>query len=253
MFETLVVQPIINVVIVIYSIIPNFGLALIIFTILFRSAIHPLVKKQLAHNKRMHDIKPDLKQIKEDTKGDPQETSRRTSKLYKEKGVKPLAPLAPIALQVLVLIGLYTGLRDIADDANNIIDISYEFLRNFGSFKDVVQDVSNLDYTLLGAVDLSRSAGGSGIYVPALLLVMGSAISQYFMGAQTLPKEDKESKESDLQSKLGKGLMFLIPLIIFWVTYGLASVIALFWFASGAVGYVQQRYILKQQELKNES
>ena len=67
MFETLIVQPIFNALLLIYSLIPggDFGVALIIFTILIRMLMYPLVKKQLHQTKMMKKLQPELKKIKE--------------------------------------------------------------------------------------------------------------------------------------------------------------------------------------------
>jgi YidC/Oxa1 family membrane protein insertase len=63
MFETLIVQPIFNLLVLIYAIIPghNFGLAIIIFTVLVRLMMWPLVKKQLNHAKALRELQPELK------------------------------------------------------------------------------------------------------------------------------------------------------------------------------------------------
>ena len=65
MFTTLIVQPIFNILVAIYAVLPghNFGLAIIIFTILVRVAMWPLVKKQLHHAKAMRELQPELKKL----------------------------------------------------------------------------------------------------------------------------------------------------------------------------------------------
>ena len=66
MFQTIIVQPIFNLLVLIYALIPghNFGLAIIIFTILMRLLMWPLVKKQLHHANAMRRLQPELKKIK---------------------------------------------------------------------------------------------------------------------------------------------------------------------------------------------
>ena len=74
MFQTLVVQPIYNILVAIYGIMPghDLGVSLILFTILIRFAMWPLLKKQLRQNKAMQDLKPELKKIKKAAAGDKQ-------------------------------------------------------------------------------------------------------------------------------------------------------------------------------------
>ena len=71
MFTNLVVQPIFNLLVFIYALLPghNFGFAIIIFTIVVRLLMWPLVKKQLHHAKAMRELQPELKRIKKESKG----------------------------------------------------------------------------------------------------------------------------------------------------------------------------------------
>lgn len=264
MFENLIVQPLVNALVFIYALIPghNFGLALILFTILIRLAIHPLIRKQLHHGRAMKALQPEIEKIKKATKGDSAETSRLTMELYKERGISPFSSLGPLLVQIFVLLGLFTGLRHIADDPNIIVTNAYSWLRDFGFMKEIAADISKFDFTLFGWVDLSRAAGGEGsLYVPALVLVIGATVSQYFMGKQTLPedkdarslrdilkREKKEGANPSAQGLAGQSLKYLIPIFILWFTYYTASALALYWFVGGVVGYIQQRRILQEDE-----
>ncbi len=267
MFETLIVQPVLNVLIFIYAILPghNFGLAIILFTILVRIVLHPLIKKQLHHGRAMKKLQPEIEKIKKATKGNSAEASRLTMELYKEREISPFSALGPIFVQVVVLIGLFTGLRHVADDPSIILTSSYDWQNNLPALKSLATDISQFDFTLFGFVDLSRAAGGpAGFYLPAFILVVGATISQYFMGKQTLP-EDKDSrslhkilkdsvsggdkaKGSEINALFGKSLKYLIPAFIFWFTYSIASALALYWFIGGIFGYYQQKKILDQDE-----
>ena len=267
MFDTIIVEPILNVLIFIYAIIPghNFGLAIILFTILVRLAMQPLIKKQLRHGRAMRELQPEIDKIKKATKGDSQQTAKLTMELYKEREISPFSSLGPIAVQIVVLIGLYTGLRHVADDPNVVLTSSYNWLHNLGALKDLAADISRFDFSLFGIVDLSRAAGGSsGFYLPAFVIVVGSAVSQYFMGKQTLP-EDKDARSlrkilkdsrnggekaarAEVQSIFGNGLKYLIPIFILVFTYGLPSAVALYWLTSGSFGYTKQKRIWDRDE-----
>src|SRR5438552_9003613 len=113
MFTTIIVQPIFNLLVLIYALIPghNFGLAIIIFTILIRLLLWPLVKKQLHHAKAMRELQPELKKIKAAAKGNRQEESRLVMELYKEKEINPFSSLGIVIVQAPILIGLYLGLQ----------------------------------------------------------------------------------------------------------------------------------------------
>src|SRR6266550_1734052 len=112
-FTTIIVQPIFNLLVFIYAILPghNFGLAIIIFTVLIRILLWPLVKKQLNHAKAMRELQPEIKKIKAAAKGDRQRESQLTMELYKEREINPFASIGIILVQLPILLGLYIGIR----------------------------------------------------------------------------------------------------------------------------------------------
>src|SRR5437763_10926574 len=103
MYTTLIVQPLFNLLVIIYALLPghNFGLALIIFTIIIRLLLWPLVKRQLHHATSMRKLQPELKRIKKETKGDRQLESQRMMELYKEKGINPFGTFPILIIQFI--------------------------------------------------------------------------------------------------------------------------------------------------------
>ncbi len=253
MFTTLIVQPIFNLLTLIYAILPghNFGLALVIFTIVIRLLMWPLVKKQLHHTKAMRELQPEIKRIKKEAKGDRQKESAMTMALYKEKEVSPFGSLGVLAVQFVILIGLYSGLRRVVNDPQAVIDFSYPFIRDLAWIKTLVADIGKFDATFLGLVDLTKPALKDGvIYWPAMLIVFGSAVTQYFQSTQLMPT-DKESRsvrqilreagkgkqadQSEVSAAMGRNMRFFIPVMIFIFTVSLPSALGLYWFVSGLV------------------
>lgn len=266
MFQTLIVQPIFNLLVAIYALLPghNFGLALILFTIVIRFLMWPLVKKQLHHSKAMRKLQPELKRIKKEAKGDRQKESMMVMELYKEREVSPFGSIGILAIQLVILIGLYSGLQKVISDPQAIIDNAYGFLQNTGWMQELARNIGQFDETLLGFVDLTRAAvGDEGLYWPALVIVIGSAVTQYFQSVQLMPSEKdarslrqilkeagkgKQSDQAEVNAAVGRSTRYFIPIMIFVFTVGLPSALGLYWFVSGLVAYLQQAYILKQDE-----
>lgn len=272
MFTTLIVQPIFNVLTFIYAVIPghNFGLAIIIFTVLIRFALLPMLKKQLRHTKAMRDLQPEIKKIKEKTKGNKQQASLLTMELYKEREVKPLAYIGLMIVQLAIFLALFSGLNRIVKDPQQVYDFSYPAVQNISYMQEVNADISTFDNTLVGDVDLSRPALGSdtGFYFPALLLVLGSALIQFFQIKQTMPSEKNarklrdilkdankgtESDSAEVNAAMGRNMAYFMPIIIFVVTIGFAAALSLYWFVGGLVAYLQQYRLLKQDEFMLET
>ena len=267
MFTTFIVQPLFNLLVLIYAILPghNFGLALIIFTIIIRFLLWPLLKKQLHQATAMRKLQPELKKIKKAAKGDRQKESSMMMELYKERGISPFGTIPILIFQFIVLIGLYSGLNKLIHDPHAIVTFAYPALQDLSWIKQLSQNIHLFDNTLLGFVDLGKSAlpKGGGVYIPALLLVLGSGVVQYFQGKQLIPASKdqkslreilkdagagKQADQSDVNAAVGKSTIYFLPVIIVLGTLGFASALALYWFVGGLVGYIQQSIILKDDE-----
>jgi len=94
-----------------YSVIPNYGWAIIVMTILVRLVTFPIMSHQMRSMERMRALQPKLKEIQEGHKEDRQRQSEETMKLYKEEGVNPLGGCFPMLLQFPVFIGLFFALQ----------------------------------------------------------------------------------------------------------------------------------------------
>ena len=266
MFTTLIVKPIFNLLVLIYALLPghNFGLALIIFTIVVRLLMWPLVKKQLHQAKAMRKMQPDIKRIKQAAKGNKQQESLMLMELYKEKGINPFATFPILIVQLIILIGLYSGLRRVISDPHAIINFAYPGLQHLGWMKHLAGNIHHFDNTLFGHVDLSRAAlGKAGVYWPAMLIVLGSAVAQYFQSKQLLPQDKsqrglrdilrsasdgKQADQSEVNAAVGRSTRYLLPVMIFLFTVNIASALSLYWLVGGVVAYIQQYFVLREDE-----
>jgi YidC/Oxa1 family membrane protein insertase len=266
-FQDLIVQPIFNLLVFIYALLPghNFGLAIILFTIVVRLLMWPLVKKQLHQAKAMQKLQPELKRIKAASKGDKQKEQVMIMELYKERNVSPFGSLGIIIIQFIILIGLYSGLRHVVDDPKAIISNSYEWLHSFGWMKELATDINKFDGSLFGIVDLTRAAiePGKPFYWAAMLLVVGSAAAQYFQSVQLMPKvkdgrslrrilKDASSgnaaDQMEVNAAVSRSMRFFIPGMVLLFTINLPSALSLYWLVGGIVAYIQQGRILNQDE-----
>lgn len=271
MFDTLIVQPIFNLLVFIYALLPghDFGVAIILFTLVVRLLMWPLVKKQLHHTKKLRELQPELKKIKAAAKGDRQKESQMTMELYKERKVSPFATIGFTLIQFPILIGLYIGLRDLINDPNQLTTFTYPFIRNLSWIKEVAANPSLFDPTFFGVVDLKRAALSNGVwYFPALVLVIGSAVTQYLQSKQLMPSPKdgrglrqilkdasagKQADQSEMQAATGRFTTLMIPGLIFFVTLGIASALSLYWFVGGLIAFYQQSRVLKKDETELEA
>lgn len=259
MFTTLIVQPIFNLLVLIYGLLPghNFGLSIILFTIVTRLLMWPLVKKQLHHAKAMRALQPEIRRIKKETKGNRQKESMLIMELYKEREINPFASIGLLLVQLPILIALYSGLTKIINDPSTIYSFAYPFIQ------PLLEGVT-FDGTFFGIVDLTRPAlSGGGLYWPAFIIVAASAVTQYYQSKQLMPN-DKDAKglkqilreassgnqadQADVNAAVGRSTRYFIPALVFIFTINLPAALPLYWLTSGVVAIIQQRKILKVDE-----
>lgn len=264
LWNALIVQPIFNLLVLIYGLLPghNFGLAIILFTIIIRLLMWPLVKKQLHQVKVMRKVQPDLKRIKKEAAGDRRKESLLMMELYKEKGINPFATIGVLLIQIPILIGLYAGLQKVLKDPSQIETFAYPFLQHLPWISYIADHIKQFDVTLFGIVDLTKAAlSPAGVYWPAMVIVVASAVAQFFQSKQLSPdtkdsrklrdilrdaKEGKQADQSEVNASVSRSMRFLLPGMIFLFTVNIPSALALYWLVSGLVAIVQQGIVLRE-------
>lgn len=271
MFTTLIVQPIFNLLVLVYALIPghNFGLAIILFTIIIRLLMWPLVKKQLHQTKVMRKLQPELREIKKKAKGNRQKEQLMILELYKERGVNPIGTIGILIPQAIILFGLYLGLSRVVKDPNEIVNFAYMPLQNLGWMQELARNITLFDETLFGFVDLTKAASSAaGVYVPALIIVFLTAVVQYYQSKQLLPDakdarklrhilkaagEGEQADQQEVQAAVSRSMVFFLPAIIFFVTLGFPAALGLYWLVGGIVAIIQQSIILREDEAEMEA
>lgn len=264
LFHVLIGKPIFNLLILLIALLPghNLGAAIIVFTIIVRMAMYPLLRKQLHHAIALRKLQPEIKRIKKQTKGDRQRESQLLMELYKEREVNPMGSIGIILIQLPILIALYSGISKIIKDPNMVISGAYTWVQHLPYMQELAAGTVTFDETLFGFVDLTRAAVSSqGFYFPAFVLVVMSVVIQ-FVQSKSLMMVDKnarnlrqifkdtaagkEVEQAEIQAATSRMTLYMIPFFLFMVSISLASALSLYWFVGGLVAYIQQRRILGQ-------
>ncbi len=263
-FTTVIIQPIFNLLVLIYALIPghNFGLAIIVFTIIIRLLMWPLVKKQIRQSKAMRDLQPELKKIKAAAKGDRQKESAMTMELYRERGVNPFASLGIVLVQLPIIIGLYSSVSRIVKDPHQIVSFSYSFIQHMSWIKELAANIHRFDDSLFGWVNLGQKAlGQDGVYWPALIIVAAAAAAQFYQARQLMPQSKdarslrtilkeagtgKQADQAEVNAAVGRGTQYLIPAMVFIFGMGFPAALPLYWLISSVVAYIQQARVLNE-------
>lgn len=91
---------------------PNYGIAIVLMTILVKLLLYPITAKQIKSTKAMMEIQPKMKAIQTRYKDDKVMLNQKLAELYKEEGVNPLAGCLPLIIQMPIMIGIFYGVRD---------------------------------------------------------------------------------------------------------------------------------------------
>lgn len=266
-FQTIIVQPIFNLLIGLYSIIPgaDFGVALIIFTILIRFALSPLVVKQLHQVKAMRKLQPELAKIKKATKGNRQQESMQMLELYKKHDVKPFRSVLILLIQLPIFIALYQVIQIFTLHRDQIARYTYSFLEQIGPIKTLIQHPGQFNEKLLGLVDLTTHAvSPQGINLFLIALAVIAAGSQYFISKQTSPQtttkrfrdvmaeaaEGKQADQSELNAVMMSKMTKILPFFMLFIMLSLPGALALYYATSNIFAAVQQHYLLKRDAVE---
>src|SRR5689334_13045945 len=108
-FDTLLVIPFTNALLLIYAFVGDFGLSIILFTILVRLLTHPFMVSQIKSSAAMQELtqSDEYKKIQEKYKKEPEKLNQETFRMYQEHGINPLSSCLPMLLQLPIMMGFY--------------------------------------------------------------------------------------------------------------------------------------------------
>ena len=197
----------------IYGVVGNYGVAIIIVTILMRIIVFPLTLKQEKSMKKMRDLQPELDKIKEKYKDSPQEYQQKTAELYRENGVNPLGGCLPLLIQMPIFVALYWAF------SGNAIPADAKFLWFTLKQPDRLFMMGNFAFNLL-----------------PILNVGVTYIQQKIMASATSGQESNQQMQT---------MLYMMPIMMLFIFYNMPSGVTLYYLVSGALSLVQQYFILK--------
>jgi YidC/Oxa1 family membrane protein insertase len=262
-FEIVVVQPIFNLLIGIYSLIPggDFGVALIIFTILIRFALWPIVVRQLHQTKAMRKLQPELRRIKKESKGNRQLEGMKMLELYKKHDVKPFRSFLILLIQLPIFIGIYSVVQIFTLHRDQIGAYTYGFLEGVEPIRQLIANPEQFNEYLFGVVDLTAHAiSSTGVNFWLIVIALIAVVTQYIISKQTMPAgsdkrlrdvmaeagEGKQPDAAELNAVMMQKMVKVLPFIFFFVIIGLPGAIALYYAVSNIFAAIQQHYLLKK-------
>ena len=225
LFNEILYRPLLNLAVAIYNILPghDFGVAVIVLTILVRLVLMPLSIKALLSQRKLTQLGADVNLLKEKHKDDKSRQSEEIMKLYKDKGVNPIGGCLPLLIQFPLIIALYKVFGD---------GIKPEALSSLYSF---VARPEVIKATFLGIIDLAHRN------IPLTLLAGGlQFIQAWKQKKNTVPQTEGAGKEV---AALTNQMLYFFPLFIIIIGWKLPAGLILYWVTSTAYSIFEQAYI----------
>jgi len=214
----------------------DMGMAVIIVTIFIKLILFPLTKKSIKIQIKTKQLEPELKRIKLEYKDNKEEQAREIMGLYKKNNLNPLSGFLVLLIQLPIIFALYfVFLKGGFPEVN--IDLLYSFVK--------VPNEINMNF--LGLVSMTDKN---------IVLALLAGISQYIQVQLMLPKIEPLGKnqqktfKDDLMKSMNTQMKFIMPVIVFFISYGLPAAIALYWITSNMFMIFQEIFVKRKMEMK---
>jgi len=236
LYNTVLFQPLLNLLVFFYNILwHDFGLAIIAVTLVTRLILYPSYKHQLESQKRMSALQPKLNELKEKHKDNKEAQSRAMMDFYKENKVNPFSSCLPLIVQLVVILALYQVF---------IQGLNGEAVGNLYGF---ISNPGKLNYIFLQFLDLSQPS----IYLAVLTGAVQFVQSKMALSLQPKPAPQTSGKKdfsSTFSTTMSQQMLYFFPVITVIIGARLASGLVLYWLVSTLFAVLQQYLVMKNKD-----
>ena len=293
LLDMLIVRPIVNILFVIYSVVGDFGLAIIIFTIIVKVAMWPLMKRQLHQTRIMREIQPEVTEIKKNCKGNKQLESIQMMDLHKRKNVKPFRSVLTLLIQFPIFIALFTAINVAVRPREadyNVEHSAYSFVEPMNNVKEVIElqknyftakaEDENATYEfqpkLFNTIDLGvlpnevfKNFNLSTVCV--FLFAIASAIMQFIMSRQQDPTrqkgkkrrtmrdlmreaaDGKETNQDEINAVAQSQMTYMMPIMMLFIMINLPGALVFYYLLNNIITVFLQKIILNRNYTEMEA
>jgi len=236
-FQVIFYQPILNLLVFLYNTISfkDFGVAIILLTIIIRLILWPLSQKSIKAQKDLQNLQPKINELKEKFKGDKQAQSLATMQLYKEHKINPFSSCLPLLVQLPFLIAVFNVFRD---GLTNKLGLLYSF----------VEKPEAINFIAFGFLDLSK---------PNIYLAVLAGVAQFWQAKMMIAKRPEikspGAKDEDMAAIMSKQMTYLMPVMTIFIGASLPGGLTFYWFLVTILTALQQLIIIKSDKDKKVS
>jgi YidC/Oxa1 family membrane protein insertase len=233
-FDLAILQPMLNALLWLYSVLgEQFWLAIIVFTIVIRGVMTPLMLPQQRSAKKMQEIQPKLKELQKKYGKDRERMSQEQMKLYREAGVNPMGGCLPMLIQFPIWIGLYQSIiRALGYQPLQLLDLS----KNIYPFMQGAWAMVPLNRFFLG-MDLAltpQQLGGLTYALPILV-----AFTSWLQTKMTTPAGGGDGQAAGM----GQSMTLMMPLMFGFFSLNFSTGLSFYFIVSNIIGIITQGFI----------
>ena len=214
-----------------HNLVMDWGLAIILATIIFRLLLLPLMQKQIKSSYKMNKFSPMMQELQEKYADDPQRLSEETRKLYSESGFNPVAGCLPLFLQMPIFIAVFQVLRDEMSWRVGDASAGYNFLSL----------VPDLTVTPAGALE-----GGFMSFLPYIILLL------LFAGLTFAPMLIQQRGQTGPQHQQMIIMSVVMSAMMLFIGWSSPAGVLLFWATSSLFGVLQQQITTRMMKKEDE-
>ena len=227
LFDLLLFQPLFNLLVFFYNIVPghDLGVAIILLTVLIKVVLYPLSHQSIKSQKALQDLQPKMEEIKKQHRDNKEAQARALMELYKREKVNPLSSCLPLLIQLPFLIAVFHVFsRGLSSESLGLL---YPFIQNPGQ----------LNSLSLGFFDLTK---------PNLFLAGLTGLSQFWQSKMLVNKKQPKipgAKDEDMMAAMNKQMLYFMPIITVVIGASLPAGLILYWLVTTLLTVLQQHLI----------
>lgn len=232
LWNTVIFQPLLNLLLFLYALIGrNFGLSVIVFTVLVRIITLPITMQQMRSAKLSQDMQPKLAELQQKYKSDKDKLAQEQMKLYKEFGINPLGCVVPMLIQLPVWFGLYQSITAaLPQNPLQLLNLAKHIYSRYPILSGLLpSSLIPLNPSFLW-LNLGRP---DPYYVIPILTVATMWVQQKMMAPRNADPQ---------QQAMSQSMELMMPLMFGWITINLASGLGLYFVATNVFGAIQQYF-----------
>ena len=258
-----------------YTVFNNYGIAIIVFSVILRIILIPITIKQQKSLKKSAELQEEMKEIQRKYKNNPEKLNQETIDLYKREKLSPFAGCFSSIIQIVIILSVFwlvsqplTYMKKIDVNVINEYKKTLEQEQNQSTYKEIeiinkfgLQDERvNLNMNFIG-LDLSKVPSSNlndwTVYIIPILYVISSVVSIKITNNLNSKKNNKnkaitDGKNNEIQNEpseleameaMNKNMMYMLPLMSVFIAFIAPLGLALYWFVSNLLMIIEKLFI----------